>query len=389
MCIGAGASTNARCDAVRIALATDWFAPRLGGIEQQLLELASRLARRGHEVDVLTTTPGDDPGAAFRVRRLAVLRLPGIGVAISPRIVGAVSRELARGYDVVHCHASVVSPLAYTALVAARARDLPVVVTFHSVLRHKRHLLRVAGALARVSQARVAWTAVSAAVAEQAASALGVPVDVLPNGTNVGFWRATPSLRSTAACDEVRVVFAGRLERKKRPLSLVRAFIDATRRVRAPARLVIAGDGAERRSVERQLRTDACDHVELVGWKTADELRSIYASADAFAMASRRESFGIAALEARAAGLPVIAMASAGCSDFLTHGQDALLAADDGDLADHLARFLADRTLRARLAAATTPVERYDWSAVIAAHETAYGRAISRAGSPRAAAPTP
>ncbi|HEY0780448.1 MAG TPA: hypothetical protein VGD56_21005, partial [Gemmatirosa sp.] len=66
-----GGST--RRAALRIALVSDWFLPRRGGIELQLAGLATHLAAAGHVVDVLTPTPGDpEPG----VVRLDVPRLP-------------------------------------------------------------------------------------------------------------------------------------------------------------------------------------------------------------------------------------------------------------------------------------------------------------------------
>src|SRR5204862_7263643 len=75
---------------VRIALATDWFAPRVGGIESQLQQLAVRLSERGHSVDVLTTTPGDPGSGGFAGRRLDGLTPPGVGVAGAPGVARAV-----------------------------------------------------------------------------------------------------------------------------------------------------------------------------------------------------------------------------------------------------------------------------------------------------------
>jgi len=387
---------------VRIALATDWFAPRVGGIESQLQQLAVRLSERGHSVDVLTTTPGDPGSGGFAVRRLDVLTLPGVGVAVSPRLPRAVDRELRRGYDIVHCHASVVSPLGYTAAAVARRMGLPVVVTFHSVLRYKRHLLRLARLVARGTEAQIRWTAVSSTVADQASTALRQPVDILPNGADMPFWNAMASPRAGADGDDgddvdegdepvrgVTLVSAGRLERKKRALALTRAFLSARARSGVNATLVLAGEGAARRRIERELRGNPDAGVELVGWRSREQLRSLYRSADGFALASRHESFGIAALEARAAGLPVIAMRSAGCRDFLRDGDDALLCGDDRDLETQLTRFLGDARLRTRLRSAKVCLDRYDWPAVLASHERIYSLAISSGVSSPAAAAMP
>src|SRR6185436_4257903 len=110
---------------------------------------------------------------------------------------------------------------------------------------------------------------------------------------------------------------------------VVRAFLAARARAGVSATLVLAGDGAARRRIEREILGRPAAGVELIGWRSPEQLRSLYGTADGFALASRHESFGIAALEARASGLPIIAMRSAGCRDFLRDGDDALLCDDD------------------------------------------------------------
>src|SRR5882724_8728710 len=107
---------------MRIALVSDWFLPRLGGVELQLRDLAGELAAAGHEVHVVTTTPAD-PGAqgrlqtgsaalasGVRVHRVDVPLVPGAAFTYSPW-AGAAMRTALRSIepDVVHLHASIVS----------------------------------------------------------------------------------------------------------------------------------------------------------------------------------------------------------------------------------------------------------------------------------------
>ena len=66
---------------MRIALVSDWYAPRLGGIEAHLVALKERLERAGHEVHVVTTTPGDESETVHRVR---ARRLPKAEVMFTP-----------------------------------------------------------------------------------------------------------------------------------------------------------------------------------------------------------------------------------------------------------------------------------------------------------------
>ena len=363
---------------LRIALVSDWFAPRRGGIEAHLLQLAQRLGERGHAVDVFTSTPDPTRGDAFRSEALHVARLPGTGVAASPRLLQVLRERLAGGYDVVHAHVSVVSPVGYAAAAVARAMGLPTVVTFHSVLEGKRHLLAAANAIAGIGQSGVVWSAVSALVAAQASSALGSPVMELSNGIELGEWRNGGRTRGTGI---FTIVSATRLHRKKRARQLLLAFARAGERAGVPARLVIFGDGPERPRLSADIGAFGLDRgavrAELAGWVGPAELRAAFATGDLFAMASRKEAFGIAALEARAAGLPVVAMDGAGCAEFLRGDEDAVLCADDEDLTFAIAASMR-RGGKPSRRTKEPDLGRYDWSAVLAGHERAYDMARTR-----------
>ena len=230
------------------------------------------------------------------------------------------------------------------------------------------------------------WAGVSNKVAEQLRQALrGVAVEVLPNGVEHSFWEAT---RHEPHAGAVRFISAMRLHSKKRPRELLRAFAAATG-VHGTDTLTFVGEGPEeaalRRDVEALGLKDA-GQVRFVPWSSAESLRTMYSGSDVFVSACEREAFGIAALEARVAGLPVIAMRVAGSSEFLRHGEDALLCEDDAELAAAIARLSGDAALRRSLTASRPALERYNWPAVIDAHEAAYERARSRVRAAKAAA---
>jgi len=155
-------------------------------------------------------------------------------------------------------------------------------------------------------------------------------------------------------------------------LRRARAILDPA----VPFRATIVGVGPQRRGMERYLRTRGLDWVELPGRVGRDELRRLHQGADLYLTAARLEAFGIAPLEARAAGVPVVALRGTGVDDFVEDGVDGLLAGDDDSLALALARLAGDDALRARLRAhllATPPAQ--DWSGVLAATRAEYERA--------------
>jgi glycosyltransferase involved in cell wall biosynthesis len=369
---------------MRVALVCDWFLPRMGGIELHLRDLALALRRRGMDARVVTTTPGPQELDGVPVHRVRARLAPGAGFAYMPSALRSLADVIqTERFDLVHAHASVVSPVAYGAALAGARAGLPTVLTFHSMLHRSALLLGATEALFGWSRDRIVLSAVSSVVAEQAARWIpGAAVGILPNGIDVAFWRGAGRAAQT---DEVLVVSAMRLSRKKRALGLVRAFAGAVRFVAGapPMRLVIAGEGPDRDAVRRlSAELGVADRVELPGQLSRDELRALYGRAHAFVLPSERESFGIAALEARAAGVPVIAMLATGARDFIRHGVDGLLARDFAEMSRFIARLALDVPFRAYVAshnAASAPP--YDWRDVAELHARFYEAAAGLRGA--------
>lgn len=356
----------------------------MGGIELHLRDLALALRDAGVDARIVTTTPGESVVDGIPVHRVRTPLMPGAGLAVWPGVLADVERVVRHeDFDVVHAHASVVSPVALAGAVAARRAGVASLVTFHSMLHRSSFLLGASEALFSWSARGIVMTAVSSVVAEQVARWIpGASVGVLPNGLDTAFWR---SAAGDAPRDEIVYASAIRLSRKKRPLRLVRAFADAVRFVAgAPSmRLVVAGGGPEAGPMRRladELGVGA--RVELPGQLSRGALRELYARSHAFVLPSERESFGIAALEARTAGLPVIAMLASGVRDFVQQGVDGLLARDDAELSRHIGRIALDAPfrdyVRNRNASVVPP---YDWRDVRAMHLELYAFARARVPS--------
>jgi glycosyltransferase involved in cell wall biosynthesis len=371
---------------MKVALVCDWYAPRLGGIETQLADLADALRARGHEAHVITATPGP---AQRHVHRLGVPLVPGWNVVRSRRALDALHALFAReAYDVVHAH-SLYSPLAHAATYVAKLIGTPSLLTSHSLFDRASALL-----LRAFVPGWSAWPTRLSAVGALAAAELRWlagrgDVTLLPNGVDTARFAAPPRRGPRSMITIASVL---RLHARKRPLTLVRALPEVLRRAQAhcldaDVRLVLAGDGPLRGAVRAEAaRLGVADHLELRGAVPRANIPTLLAAADLFALPSTNEAFGIVALEARAAGLPVVAMRDGGASELIEHGREGLLAEDDDEFAAQLGTLVVDAALRARMQEdAPRQLERYAWPAVAARHEAVYAELAERPAPARVA----
>ncbi len=374
---------------VRIAHVTDCYLPRTGGIETQVRALALQQRAHGDDVRIVTATggsaevfAGDDIVDGMPVHRIAA-HLP-FDLPIHPRTRNKVVEVLtANPVDVVHIHAGVVSPFAWGALRAAHELGTPSLVTIHSIW----------GPLARpgfrVSRAAIRWDAwgaqlsavsdVAAAEITRALPGCG-PVLVLPNAIDPVEWR---TYRVEGVPEELRISTVMRLAPRKRIIPFLRVIDQAQRALQGDPRLRVAivGDGPDRARAERFVRDHGLEAtVSFLGRLDRVEILEVFANTDLFLQPSIRESFGLAALEARCAGLPILARSQTGTTQFVRNGIEGVLADTDSGLAQAIMRLARDRALLSRIAHHNESTQPTDiWPRVLGLVHDAYLAAQLRA----------
>lgn len=409
---------------MRIAVVSDAYAPRLGGIEAQVADLAARLGAAGHHVEVLTITPeGSDgptsvpavdarnllsspatpeeilagepaaaaehaPGGAAATtpvvhRFPAAVPLPS-DLLVNPAARGPVRELLRRGrFGVVHAHVGVLSPFAFDTVAIAGDLGIPVVVTWHSLLpRRARVTFRVTRLFDRWHDRGARFTAVSRVTAQRvrAATRTGAEVAVLANGLDLARWTAVHRGGTAPQRRELRLVSAMRLAPIKRPLALLELVAQARRA--APGTritLELIGEGPLRPQIEAWLRRHgAAGWVRLSGRLPREQLAARYAEAHLYVSPVRDEAFGIAPLEAMCTGLPVVGLAGSGVSEYVEHGVNGLLVPDDAAMSAQIARLaLGPEALAALRPPQHDPrLRRFAWPEVIAATQRAYAKAL-------------
>jgi glycosyltransferase involved in cell wall biosynthesis len=374
---------------LKVGLVTDCYVPRLGGIEMQVHDLAVNLQKVGHEVIVITPTPGPEVIDGVRVHRMDVPLLP-FDIPYAPSTFRRIAELLEKEQvDVAHFNGGIMSPVAFVGAANAQAQGIPTVITTHCLWSYATPGFRLLDKRYHWTK----WPVVFSAVSDVAAAPIhriarkGVDVTILPNGIDNDTWRVTPAPRDASVVTLVAVM---RLAPRKRPLHLLKMV----KRVHEQAppgtrvRALIIGEGPERTSLEKYIEANHLhDVIELTGRRTREEIREHFAHSDVFVAPANLESFGIAALEARCAGLPVVAKARTGIREFIAHGQEGLLAESDDDMVAQLVRLVRDPGLRAQMAQHNrdTPSS-VDWSEVVHLNVAAYHDAMRIMKVARAAA---
>ena len=343
--------------------------PALGGIRQHVLNLVD-----GLDSARVTLSVAAPPAFVREVMThpglLATIPLD-IAARLSPARDLLAARRLAgvlpQFAEVVHAHGA---RAAWVAALAHRRRPFPLVFTAHNLIGRDLPS-RLGIPFIGFHCARI--LAVSPSVADSLA-ACGVPrarIQVIPNGVDLSYFDPAGMDRSAArqslAVPETAFVVAAaaRLSREKGIDTLLLAAGQ-----RAGMTFLVAGDGPLRSALARQTPSNA----KLLG-RLAD-VRPLLAAADVFAVPSRREGQGMAALEAMAAGVPLVAARVGGLADMLADGETALLVPpDDPDaLAAALSRLQSDSRLRQKLVANAQALvrERYDLGAMLDAVAEVY-----------------
>jgi glycosyltransferase involved in cell wall biosynthesis len=321
---------------------------RIGGQEKMALELAGGQVDAGNRVMVVSLAPAPDgPLAdAFRARGVSVHRVAkraGFDVGLPLRLAALFRR---RGVAVVHTHNR--QPLIYAAP-AGKLAGAKVVHTRHGPgrgTRREQWLRRGAGFLL---DAYVAVSPELATLARELGDCGDDKLKVIENGIDLGTFGGAAAERGAARAelgippDAWVVGSVGRLAPEKVYPLLVRA---AAPLLGPLARLLLVGDGAEAGAIRAEVEArGVAPFTTLAGVR--HDIPRLLAAMDVFALSSRLEGLPLCALEAMAAGLPVVATAVGGLPGLIEDGVTGFLvpSGDEAALARALAKLRGDPAL--------------------------------------------
>ena len=314
--------------------------PTYGGSGVVATELGQELAARGHDVYFITYAQPirmktNDPRIHFH--QAAVVSYPLFDH--SPYTLSLAVKMLevfeSESLDILHVHYAI--PHSVSALLArqmAAPRRLPFITTLHGTditlvgnnpnfLPITRYSIEQSDGVTSISHYLYRRTLEEFAVKH--------PIEIIPNFVNCDLYcrKPNPARRAEWAPDgEPILMHLSNFRPVKRILDAIEIFVMV--RGKMPAKLVMIGDGPDRAPAEALARRRGVEKDVLFLGKQ-NEVREKLGQADLFLLPSELESFGLAALEAMACEVPVIATNAGGVPEVVEHGVDGYLV-EPGDV---------------------------------------------------------
>jgi N-acetyl-alpha-D-glucosaminyl L-malate synthase BshA len=360
--------------------------PTFGGSGVLATELGKALADKGHNIHFITyqqpvRLTGFSANIFYhevRVPTYPLFDYPPYETALASTMVDVIRNH---NLDLLHVHYAI--PHAAAAYMAKKilqeeGRDIPVITTLHGtditlVGKDKTYAPVVAFSINQSD----AITAVSDNLRQETFRTFRIEKDiqVIHNFVDVERFSRKPidAFRKVIAPNGERIILhASNFRKVKRVQDVIKVFQAVN--LQKPSKLLLVGDGPERPGAEEMCREmGICDDVRFVGKQ--QDMEEIMAVADLFLLPSEYESFGLAALEAMAAGAPVVASNAGGLPEIIEQGVCGFMA-DVGDV-ESMANYaldilLQDNRLNQFKEAARAKAKQFDIHNIIPEYETLY-----------------
>lgn len=344
---------------LRIGIFTDSYKPYVGGVVRSIESFTTDLRKLGHDVYILAP---NYPGAQ---KEKDVFRFPSIpsptyngfylGLPFSTKLEEFLNQSQ---LDIIHVH----SPFILGRLGAkiSKKRGLPLVFTYHTLYDQYTHYVPFAQGLSKEITRKICvdfcnrcdLVITPTEIISEYITKMGVKSNILwlPTGIQlsefVGVDRNWLKETYHINSNEIILLFVGRLGKEKN----IPFIIDALKKVleeHSHVKLFIVGDGPETENLKKYVvRKGLTNNVIFTGKMTRENLVKAYCGADIFVFSSLTETQGIVIAEAKAAGLPVVAINAFGVSDMVIDNEDGFLVSPDANVFSKKIIFLINDSVK-------------------------------------------
>ena len=366
--------------------------PTFGGSGVVATELGIQMAKKGHEVHFITYSQPVRLDILeenifyheVNVHDYPLFEYQPYELALSSKMVDTVINE---DLDILHVHYAI--PHAYAAYMAKKilldehGKYIPVITTLHGTditLVGKNPSYKPAVTFS-INKSDVV-TSVSESLRQDTLHFFDIkkPIQVIPNFIDLKLYQGEMNCRRAQIAPEGQKIIShiSNMRKVKRIPDIIEVFAKILKH--EPAVLLMIGDGPERERAEQQVRAlGISEQVKFFG-KT-NEVRRLLCMSDLFLLTSESESFGLVALEAMAAHVPVLSTNAGGIPEVNVHGETGFLS-DVGDtdaMANHALALLRDeQLLKLFKKNAYGRAQKFCVDAIVPLYERAYEDALSK-----------
>jgi len=306
------------------------YPPHIGGIATHTYNMRQKLQEMGHKVFVLTyktDLPLDDD--VYMVRTWSKFR--GLFfIKNAPKEADRVISE--NDIDIIHCH--YLAPPGYVGSKLTEKYGIPNVVTAHGSDINFMYKSTIGKYLINMALEGTSYViCVSRSLQAQLSDITDKPSVHIPNGVNTSMFKPSPDKKEY-------LLYVGALTENKEVDSVINSLAGSN------VKFVVAGDGTQRPRLEWLADKRGVD-ATFLGY--VNDASKVMSKAKSLVFPSSEEGFGLAVLEAMAAGVPVIGKRSDTIEEILTDGVNGMLYDDAKDIPRLLKRIEEDGPLRNRL----------------------------------------
>ncbi|CAB50158.1 glycosyltransferase family 4 protein [Pyrococcus abyssi] len=359
-------------ESLKIALVSDWYFPKIGGVAIHVHNLAIHLRKMGHEVSIVTNALTNGKEGELQKYGIDLIKVPGLikdGINLSMIAKSSNSLvEYLKGFDVVHAQHAF-TPLSLKSIPAGNKVGALTLVTNHSVEFENFSILNGFSKMSySYFKMYLGQVKVGIGVSKASVSFLrkftNAPIVEIPNGVNIERFNGRGREWGTR-----NILYVGRLEPRKGVNYLISAmkFVEG--------KLTIVGDGSMRKVLKMQAKKLGVeDKVEFLGFISQEELILLYKKSEVFVLPSLSEAFGIVLLEAMASEVPVIGTSVGGIPEIIGDAGIIVPPRDSKALANAINAILSNQKTAKRLGKlGRKRVERlYSWDVVAERTERLY-----------------
>ncbi len=355
---------------MKIGMFINYYTPSKGGMETSVINLSKGLEKAGHKVFIFAPEyPNykDENKNIFRYKSFR-FNYGGYFYVIPLPFLSRAEEFIEKlNLDIIHSHQPY--SLGSEALKFSKKLNIPLVFTYHIKYEDYAHYVPLIPKSISKKYIRKITTnysnrcdniiAPSTAIKKMLVDReIKSPINIIPSGINIDNFKKDVGQKDeirkkyNIKSDDILLITACRLTEEKNLEFLVRSFAKIKQRYN-DVKFMIVGDGAVRKDLEKKAEELGIKNsIVMTGLVDRTEIVGLYQASDIFVFASKTETQGLVAVEAMAAGNPVVAIKASGIEDMVRNNEDGFLTSEsEEEFSESVLKIINDKNLREQMSA--------------------------------------